>query len=155
MDLINFIEPKINTKPNLTYKYRLWPPKCLEIPEFFYPIKDEALKVKKTLEKLQKPEEEKVESIPVPDPKKGSKGGKEAVKKDTKKDPKKDAKKAAKKGAKEEVIEKKVVPMLDWPIYQREKIFVEEGSQILDCIPNHLLAVKAELAIDNRNNSPY
>ncbi len=147
IDLKKFLEPKADSKAVVNQKYRLWPANYLEIPEFLYPVNDEAKKIKKIIEKLPKPEEEKQEVI-VLDPKKGGKGGKEAAKKEVKKDAKKDAKKGGK--GKAEVVEKKVVALLDWPVDSRNKVLVEENNKLLDCIPNYLLAVKVELSMDSK-----
>lgn len=142
----SYIEPKPDTKPLILQKNHLWPLKYLETPEFLFPVKDEALKVKKIIEKMPKQEEEKLD-VSVQDPKKGGKNSKDTAKKDTKKDSKKDTKKAGKKG--NDVVEKKVVPLLDWPVQAREKVLVEEGNQLLNYQPNYLLAVKVEVLIDN------
>jgi len=146
VDLKKFLEPKADSKAVINQKYRLWPANYLEIPEFLYPVNDEFKKIKKIIEKLPKPEEEKQEVLAL-DPKKAGKGGKDA-KKEVKKEAKKDTKKGGK--GKTEVIEKKVVALLDWPVDARDKILIEEGNKLLDCIPNYLLAVKVELSMDSK-----
>ena len=151
IDLKSFLEPKAETKPALAQKHRLWPENCRTVAEFLYPVKDEALKVKKIIEKTQKPVEEQKIEIAVPDPKKGAaKGGKEVPKKDTKKDTKKDSKKATKKGGKDDPPEKKPVALLEWPVNPREKVLVEKDNKMLDPIPNQLLAVKVEVGLNPR-----
>jgi hypothetical protein len=117
-------------------KYYLFPETISEELEFYHPKEDEATLIKKFYK-----EEEKVEPVQVIDPKKDPKA---AQKKPEVKKPVDAGKKGppGKKGEKE--VEKPIVPLLDWPLDERAKVFVDE-KKIISAVGGLLLAVKVEI----------
>ena len=117
-------------------KYYLFPEAVSDELELYHPKEDEAGLVKKFFK-----EEEKVEQIPIVDPKKDPKA---AQKKPEVKKPVDAGKKGppGKKGKDE--VEKPIVPILDWPADERNKIFIDE-KKIVSALGNMLLAVKVEI----------
>ena len=116
----DWLNSSIEKKKQL--KTCIFPPNCLNIAEFYFPKENEADLIKQFF--IPVPEKIEEEDNKTKDNKK-----KEAAAK-AKKDVKKDQKKPPiKKGAKEEP-EKKIVPILDWPKLERDKIFVDKNNII-------------------------
>lgn len=113
----------------------IFPTECLDLPEYYFPKKNE----KDLIQEFFVPIPEKVEEDDKTKDKK-----KEAAAK-AKKDVKKDVKKPppGKKGAKEE-IEKKLVPIFDWPKIEREKVFVDKNN-IKSSLKDLLVSISLEI----------
>lgn len=133
MNLKQWLEP--NPLKKIQTKLNIFPEDCLNIFEFRNPVENEQELAKKY---YVEPAIEKIE-----DDEKMKDKKKDAKQAPPKKDPKKDAKKIPlKKGEKEP--EKKIIPLLDWPKDEREKIFADK-DEILPCIKDLSLAISIEI----------
>lgn len=117
------------------YKACLFPAECLKIPDFFFPKDNE----KDLIKQFFIPIPEKVEEEDKTKDKKKEAAAK--AKKDIKKDNKKPP--PGKKGAKDEP-EKKVVPLLDWPKLDRDKVFVDRMN-IINSLKDLLISISLEI----------
>lgn len=91
----------------------------MKVPDFFYPLKNESELLSKNAELVQnliKQRDQLLIPVEADVNKKDAKKGKDNKKKDDKKG------KTGKKG-KEEQIEEKIVELIDWPVYPRDKVF--------------------------------